>query len=371
MVGSLVVSGLLITIILMYRRRLHPYPVEARVVAFALLIVLTIVVLLEIYSRRISDAIILSRLVSTYFLYVQQMTIFLTFAFAWLAIRYWHTFWRQIQIVAGFVLAVLLVSVLLHAREPEVWRWVVVYTFNGYQRPHGILTTPLAAGCVGLCGWAWGFYWALHSDWRRWTGLLLVGLSVAVVYLTLSRSAWVGLLFATLLGCWYARCYSKLWLPLIMTIATFTLCSVGMPIGWSRSLYAGQGDPSVQARLYNWNQLATTFFNYPFGYSGARPSVQNLAPTGPMSSFYLDLGATYGVIPLLLSVGIAIGLGLRSRHLLLSRRPEAGWGLGTISTVICLFFTSVGGIAGILVGGLWGLVAGVEVPNEKASVHSD
>ncbi len=355
----------------MQRRKLYPHPIEAQVVAIALLILLSVVGFSEI-SLRWGDYLAPSiRSIPTYLGDIQQLTVFLAFISVWLMIRYWCVGLRCILPPMGFILTILLVSVVLHAWEPNSWRWVVVYTFNGYQRPHGLLASPLMAGCVGLCSWAWGFYWALHSDWRRWTGLLLVGLSVAVVYLTLSRSAWVGLLFATLLGCWYARYYSKLWLPLILTIATFTLCSVGMPIGWSRGLYAGQGDPSVRVRLYNWNQLATTLSHYPFGYSGVRPSVQNLAPTGPMSSFYLDLGATYGVIPLLLSVGIAIGLGIRSRHLLLSRRPEAGWGLGTISTVICLIFTSVGGIAGILVGSLWGLVAGVEVPNEKASVHSD
>ncbi len=371
---SLLVSGLLALLLLMQSKQLAPRHLEARIIATALLVLLIANAGLllsfrwEPFSRNITECV-------SFFTIVDRLSIFFAFIATWLAARYWRIGWQVMQLLGGMGLGIILLTILLHAWDTASWRWTIAYTFKGYHRPHGILLTPLEAGCVGLCSWAWGTYWSLQSDWRRWFGIGLTGLSSAVVYLTLSRSAWLGLGVATLIGLLLIRHNPALWLPLIMTITIFVICSFGLPQGWNRSLYAAEGDPSVQTRLDQWSHLPAILLSYPFGVPEEPTSLtlsQKAPPVGNMLNFYFDIGIEFGIVSMLLLIGVAFGVIIFSVRFGLLGQPEVGWGLGAIATIVCLLFMSLGGIGGAFVGGLWGLISALEVePNAPKSVHID
>ncbi len=253
-----------------------------------------------------------------------------------------------------------------------------LYRFQGYNRPSGLFASPLEAGLAGLIGWGLGGVLAMHaSKGHWWMGYFLISLSTAVVYLSLSRSAWLGLAVATLIGIVFCpHTHRKALLPVWgCTIAVFLLCSIAIPSGWERAEYALQGDRSVHNRLESWKTFLSLVPSLPFGvpYNWEYAPEYNIYRGITLVNAYLDLWLYYGVLPFLLFLGVCAVLAWRSWRLVRRGSPYAGVGLASIATLICLLFMSPFWdiLVCTLLGGLWGLVAGVEVSHEKPSLHAD
>ncbi len=258
-------------------------------------------------------------------------------------------------------------TVLLHASGHPLREPLILYRFDGYPRPHGIFYSPLEAGLVALVGWGLGWYWVSQShSLVRWLGYGLVALSTACVYITLSRSAWLGLGVALVIALPFAlrsRDRSRI-IALALTVALFGICSWAMPIGWKRTAYAGQGDPSVLNRLTNWKDVPRTLWRYPFGVP-TTPFVPMLDTERPAViqtvNFYLDMGVNYGVGAMGLLLALSAGLAIRSVRLAGALGAFTGLGVAVVATLVCLGFMNPehDPLTCTLLGGLWGLVAGV------------
>ncbi len=270
-------------------------------------------------------------------------------------------------------------TVLLHASGHPLREPLILYRFDGYPRPHGIFYSPLEAGLVALVGWGLGWYWVSQSHALvRWLGYGLVALSTACVYITLSRSAWLGLGVALVAGLLFAlrnRCIPTI-IALALTVALFGICSWAMPIGWKRTAYAGQGDPSVLNRLTNWKDVPRTLWHYPLGVPRT-PFVPMLDEERPAVvqtvNFYLDMGVHYGVVAMGLLLALSTGLAIRSVRLASALGAFSGLGLGVIATLVCLGFMNPehDPLSCTLLGGLWGLVAGVGGRGEDTGIAGE
>lgn len=284
------------------------------------------------------------------------------FATAWLCAQFWQGAWRVLLTLSGLLLLAVLTTTLMHAAGYPLRKELLVYSYQGYFRPHGLLATPLEVGLLGLAAWGWGLAWSVQAGWRRPAGLWLTGVSTAVVYLTLTRSAWLGLALGVGLGGWLAWRERKLWLPLTLTVAVFGLASLAMPLGWGRSAYAAQGDPSVQNRLALWRLAPAVMLRHPFGEP--RAPVRLLQPDEPYIggstvNFYLDIGVQYGVLPFGLMIWLVAALAYRAWQQ--AQAGQAGWGLATLGTLVCLGFMNPDPVASAVVGGLWGWIGGKTV----------
>jgi prepilin-type N-terminal cleavage/methylation domain-containing protein len=177
----------LLILILMHRGKISPAFVEAQIILLVLNLIFIAIIILYFVSR-VEHSILpqFAWLVEA----VYGWLWIAAFVSVWLGTRINRRWLRIAQGTIGLLLLTVLITVLLHAAGYLPYPWVQVYTFRGYHRPHGLLTSPLEAGLMALIGWAWGLYWALQSDFRRFAGLFLTGFSTAIVYLTLSRSAW-------------------------------------------------------------------------------------------------------------------------------------------------------------------------------------
>ncbi|WP_258001542.1 O-antigen ligase family protein [Fischerella thermalis] len=215
----------------------------------------------------------------------------------------------------------------------------------------------------------------MEKNAKQVAGLFLAGLSTATVYLTFSRSAWLGLGIAILVGLLWARSQAALWKPLLVTLMTFALCSVGLPTGWQRGVYAAQGDKSVLNRLVSWSEFPTQLIRYPFGVTGEpADGINQDIRVGSVVNFYLDVGFQHGVLPFVLTLWL-VGLLLRYVWRGGQQGSQAGiWGLGVIATAVCLVFMNPCWdlLASALWGGLWGMVSAMEVkPDATTRVHAD
>ena len=278
-------------------------------------------------------------------------------------------------VIGGVLILVALCTTLLHAAGIRFIEYTQVYSFHGYYRPHGILLTPLEAGLVGLLGWAWGLAWSTEKNAKHVAGLFLTGLSTATVYLTFSRSAWVGIGIAMLVGLLWTRHYPALWKPLLVTLITFALCSVELPTGWQRGIYAAQGDESVLNRLATWSQFPAQLIRYPFGVTEeTADTIELYMAAGSVANFYLDVGFQDGVLPFVLTLCL-VGLLLSYVWRCGQRGSRACiWGLGIVASAVCLVFMnpSWDSLASALWGGFWGMVSAMEVkPDATTRVHAD
>jgi O-antigen ligase len=373
LIESLLMSGVLLVSILLHTGKIVPVTTESRFLLFVLTLFFACVSVMYFLAR-------VDHSVLPFFSQLAEVS----YGWVWIAafLSVWLgkcccKIWLKVASGAvGVLLLILLAGILVHAAGYLPYRWGLSYTFAGYSRPHGLLMSPLEAGIVALITWAWGMFWMAQPDTRRWVGTLLVGLSSAAVYLTLSRSAWLGLGAAVGVGILFALHRRLLWLPLGVTVGVFVLCSLALPVGWSRSVYAAQGDPSVASRLTAWRKVPTTFAQYPFGVSEEAQSVaikrQEVAQPGSALNFYIEIGLAYGVLPFLLTGILVFLLLLRAWQLGSSNLPEFAWGLGTIATVVALFFTYPSVLVSIPLGGLWGMVSAMEVkPDATTRVHAD
>jgi O-antigen ligase len=373
LIESLLMSGVLLVAISLHTGRIIPATIGSRFLLFVLILFFACVSVVYILAR-------VDHSVLPFFSQLAEVS----YGWVWIAafLSVWLgkcccKIWLKVASGAvGVLLLILLAGILVHAAGYLPYRWGLSYTFAGYSRPHGLLMSPLEAGIVALITWAWGMFWMAQPDTRRWVGTLLVGLSSAAVYLTLSRSAWLGLGAAVGVGILFALHRRLLWLPLGVTVGVFVLCSLALPVGWSRSVYAAQGDPSVASRLTAWRKVPTTFAQYPFGVSEEAQSVaikrQEVAQPGSALNFYIEIGLAYGVLPFLLTGILVFLLLLRAWQLGSSNLPEFAWGLGTIATVVALFFTYPSVLVSIPLGGLWGRVSAMEVkPDATTRVHAD
>lgn len=359
-VSSLLSAGVLAVALGMLHRKLLPRPVEARVVV-ALLGGWTLLIVVYYLAGRLgwAPALPLGDTQATAYLWQWHWLWGFGFATAWLCAQFWQSAWRVLLALGGVLLLVVLTTTLMHAAGYPLRKETVVYSYQGYFRPHGLLATPLEVGLLSLVAWGWGLMWSTQAGWRRLAGLLLVGLSTAVVYLTLTRSAWLGLALGVLLGSWLAWHERRLWLSLMLTVAVFALASLALPLGWGRSVYAAQGDPSVQNRLALWRLAPAVMLRHPFGEP--RTPVRPLKPDEPYIggttvNFYLDIGVQYGVLPFRLTMWLVGALAHRAWHM--ARAGQAGWGLATLGTLVCLGFMGPDPVASAIVGGLWGRIGG-------------
>lgn len=374
MIESFLMAGALGVALLRAWGLLEPTPRESRLLAWGLTLLVGTTATIAVWGMWNPEFVLRTSLWAVYNA-LYQWTWVAAFLMTNLSMALAGSLRRFQAVIGGTALASALVATLLHAAGVRFIDYPLVYSFRGYYRPHGILWTPLEAGLVGLLGWAWGLAWSLQSGWRRIGGLFLTGLSTGVVYLTFSRSAWVGLGVALLVGLLFARSRKALWLPLLVTLATFLFSSVGLPLGWQRGVYAAQDDPSVQNRLQLWPQFPNHLIRYPFGVSeeSADTMEQSMA-AGSMVNFYLDVGVQYGVLPFVLQLWL-VGV-------LLKRVWEGGkngtiagvWGLGVIASAVCLIFMNPTGdsLATALWSGFWGMVSAMEVkPDAPARLHAD
>lgn len=374
MIESFLVTGVLWVVILRMRGLLKPTPREACLVAWGLTLLVAFNVTIAVWGL-----INPTRVGHTYLLDVYQVLDRWTWMAAFLMTNLSFALVgsaRRFHMVAGAsLLAIALLATLLHAAGVRFIDYSQIYSFHGYYRPHGILLTPLEAGLVGLLGWAWGLAWSMQHGWRHIGGLFLTGLSTAVVYLTFSRSAWMGLGMALVVGSLFARSLKALWIPLLLTLTTFLLCSVGLPLGWQRGVYAAQGDPSVQNRLVLWQQFPAQLVRYPFGVTEESvDTIEQYMAAGSMVNFYLDMGVQYGVLPMMALfwlVGLLLGrIWQCGQHGML----VGTWGLGVIASAVCLIFmnSSSDSLTMALWGGLWGMVSAMEVkPDAPPRLYHD
>jgi len=278
-------------------------------------------------------------------------------------------------VIGGVSILIALCTTLLHAAGIRFIEYTQVYSFQGYHRPHGVLLTPLEAGLVGLLGWAWGLGWSIEKSAKQIVGLFLAGLSAAIVYLTFSRSAWVGLGIAMLIGLLWARHYPALRKSFLVTLITFALCSVAIPTGWQRSVYAAQGDRSVLNRLASWSEFPAQMIRYPFGVrEEPADRIEQNVRFSSVVNFYLDMGVQRGVLPFVLMLWL-VGRLVRYIWRCGQQGSQAGvWGLGVIATAVCLVFMNPCWdlLASTLWGGFWGMVSAMEVkPDATTRVHTD
>jgi O-antigen ligase len=367
-------AGVLWITILRIRGALKPTPREACIVAsgLTLLVALTAAItVLGMIHPKLVEHTILSVVIGTPYRWTWIAAFLMTnLAFATSCnARRFHA------VIGGVLILVALCTTLLHAAGIRFIEYTQVYSFHGYYRPHGILLTPLEAGLVGLLGWAWGLAWSTEKNAKHVAGLFLTGLSTATVYLTFSRSAWVGIGIAMLVGLLWTRHYPALWKPLLVTLITFALCSVELPTGWQRGIYAAQGDKSVLNRLATWSQFPAQLIRYPFGVTEETADTIDLyMAAGSVANFYLDVGFQDGVLPFVLTLCL-VGLLLSYVWRCGQRGSRAGiWGLGIVASTVCLVFMnpSWDSLASALWGGFWGMVSAMEVrPDATTRVHTD
>ncbi len=374
MIESFLMAGALGVVLLRAWGLLEPTPREARWLAWGLTLLVAATATIAVWGM-LNPEFTLRTSLWTLHNALYQWTWVAAFLMTSLSVALAGSVRRFHEVIGGTVLATALVATLVHAAGVRLIDYPVVYSFRGYYRPHGILTTPLEAGLVGLLGWAWGLAWSLRSGWQRIGGLFLTGLSTGVVYLTFSRSAWLGLGVALLMGILFARSRKALWLPLLVTLATFLFSSVGLPLGWQRGMYAAQDDPSVQNRLQLWPQFPNHLIRYPFGITEeTADTMEQSMAAGSMVNFYLDVGVQYGVLPFVLQLWL-VGVLLKRVWEWGKNGTSAGvWGLGVIASAVCLIFMSPIGdsLATALWGGFWGMVSAMEVePNAPARLHAD
>lgn len=374
MTASLLMAGALGVLILQVRGQLKPTPREACLLAWGLTFLVVLTATIAVWGLVNPEFVMRSSLWTIHNALYRWAWI-AAFLMTNLSVALVGSARRFQGMVGGTVLMIALITTLLHAAGIRFIDYPLVYSFRGYYRPHGILWTPLEAGLVGLLGWAWGLAWSVQSGWRRIGGLYLVGLSTAVVYLTFSRSAWMGLGGALLVGLLLTRTYKALWLPLIITLATFLMASVALPLGWQRGVYAAQDDPSVQNRLQLWPQFPNHLIRYPFGVTEASAdTIEQYVATGSMVNFYLDIGVQYGVLPFVLQLWL-VGILLKRVWAFILQGQMAGvWGLGVIASAICVIFMNPSGdsLATALWSGFWGMVSAMEVkPDAPARLHAD
>ncbi len=373
-IDSFLMTGLLSIIGLRLNGLLKPTSEEANWAAWGLTLLVALAAAISVLGRMSPEFVLRTSLWALHNALSPWIWIFaflmtnLSFTTA-KRVRWFHC------MAGGSLLGIALLTTMLHASGIKLINYSQVYSFQGYYRPHGILFTPLEAGLVALLSWAWGLGWGVQQGWRRVAGLLLTGLSTAVVYLTFSRSAWLGLSVALLVGFLFARYQKALWVPLWVTLATFLLCSVGLPLGWQRGVYAAQGDPSVQNRLELWMQMPSHLIRYPFGITEVySDTIEEYMAAGSTVNFYLDIGVQYGILPLVLLLGIVSVLGWRVMKCGKHGMPVGLWGLGVIATVVCLVFMNpiADSLAMALLGGFWGMVSAMEVkPHEPPRLHPD
>lgn len=374
-IQSFITIGLLGLAILLAKGWAKPKRLEAQVIFWILLVTLLAGVVVQlIHNLNISKEIFRYPIISLFssFYWILMWNAFIAM---YLARRYLKIEWQISCVIGGLFVVFALITTLLHAID-----WIAVvhyelYTFQGYRRPHGILLSPLEAGLVALIGWAWGVRWSLRDNWHALIGLLLVGMSTAVVYLTFSRSAWLGLGIALLVGFYGAMRQTGLWKPIVVTLFVFLLGTVGLPLGWSRSVYAAQGDPSVLNRLYNWRQVPAVLLRHPFGRTDNQiPSVEDAPIVSTTVNFYLDIAAHAGLISLALLLWLAGIFLTRAFRFAKWGKPELAWGLGVIALLVCLIFMNpaMDPIASSLLGGFWGIVSATEVNhNADPCLHAD
>jgi len=367
-------TGVLGVVILRTQGRLKPPPREACVVAWGLTLLVALTAAIGVWDLINPKLVGQTYLLDVYSA-LHQWTWIAAFLMTNLSFALVRSARRFHMVVGGALLALALLTTLLHAAGVRFIDYSQFYSFRGYYRPHGILLTPLEAGLGGLLGWAWGLAWGVQQGGRRIAGLLLTGLSTAVVYLTFSRSAWVGQGTALLVGFLFARSRKALWVPLLVTLATFLLCSVGLPLGWQRGVYAAQGDASVQNRLVLWQQFPALLIRYPFGIrEESAHTIEEYMAAGSMVNFYLDMGGQYGVLPLVLLLWLVSMLLRRVWHWGQHGMLAGTWGLGVIASVVCLIFMnpSWDSLAVALLGGFWGMVSAMEVkPDAPPRLHPD
>ncbi|MEM2592168.1 MAG: O-antigen ligase family protein [Thermofilaceae archaeon] len=371
-IQSFLTAGLFGLAIILAKGWAKPKPGEAKCVFWILLTILLAGMIMQLLSslnilKSFIDYLIVSFFGAFYWMLMWSALIALH-----LSRRHLKTEWQISSVIGGLFIVAALVTTLLHAIDRIAVVHYELYTFQGYRRPHGILSSPLEAGLVALIGWAWGVRWSLRDNWHALIGLLLVGLSTAVVYLTLSRSAWLGLGIALLVGLFGATRQTGLWKPIVVTLFVFLLGTVCLPLGWNRSVYAVQGDPSVQNRLHNWRQVpAIILLRHPFGRAGT--GIEGASIVSTTVNFYLDVAVHAGVISLALLLWL-VGIFLtRAFRFVKQGTPELAWGLGTIATLVCLIFMSpaMDLIASALLGGFWGLVSAMEVnPDANARLYT-
>lgn len=356
---SLLSAGVLAVALGMMYHKLLPRPVEAGAAA-TLLGGWTLLTVSWYLAWRLDwvNASTIGALLPFQNWHIEWLWVF-AFAAAWLSAQFWQGVFRVLQGLSGALLLVVLLTTLLHAAGYPLRKELLVYSYQDYYRPHGLLATPLEVGLLGLIAWGWGLVWSVQSGWRRPTGLMLTGVSAAVVYLTLTRSTWLGLALGVGLGVLLAWRQRRLWLPLGLTVGVFVLASLALPLGWGRSAYATQGDPSVQNRLTLWKLAPAVMLRHPFGEP--RVPVRFLEPDEPYIgcstvNFYLDVGVQYGVLPFALMLWFTGALAYRAWRW--AQAGQAGWGLATLGTLVCLGFMGPDPVASALMGGLWGWIGG-------------
>jgi O-antigen ligase len=374
MTESLLLTGALWLTILQVRGRLKPVPCEACALALGLTLFVALVAPITAVSLIAPKTLRYAFLWEVYSVLHKWTWIAALWA-AHLSYPFTCSSRRIQAAIGGFLILAALCTTLLHAAGIRFIEYTQVYSFQGYYRPHGILLTPLEAGMVGLLGWAWGLGWSMEKNAKQAAGLFLTGLSTATIYLTFSRSAWVGLGIAMLVGLLWARVRAALWKPFLVTMITFVLCSLGLPTGWQRGVYAAQGDQSVQSRIESWSEFPIQLIRYPFGVAGGSTDmiVQDIGFSSVVN-FYLDMGLQHGVLPFVLMLWL-VGLLL----LYVWRCGQRGsraciWGLGIVASVVCLVFMnpSWDSLASALWGGFWGMVSAMEVkPDATTRVHTD
>jgi len=376
MAESLMMTGALWFTILLVSGRLKPATAEAFILALGPTLFLALVAPITAFSM----------IIATIFRYpplwvweaynaLYEWTWIIALWATYLAYSLTCSTRRLYGVIGGVSILVALFTTLLHAAGIRFIEYVQVYSFQGYHRPHGILLSPLEAGIVGLLGWAWGLGWSVEKNGKQVVGLFLTGVSTATVYLTFSRSAWLGLGIAILVGLLWTRHYPALWKPLLVTVVTFALYSVGIPTGWQRGVYAAQGDRSVLNRLESWSEFPAQLIRYPFGVRGEPADrVDQNTRFSSVVNFYLDMGVQRGVLPFVLTLWL-VGRLVQYVWRCGQQGSQAGiWGLGVIATAVCLVFMNPwwDSLASALWGGFWGMVSAMEVkPDATTRVHTD
>lgn len=157
----------------------------------------------------------------------------------------------------------------------EFGRWLRAY--GSFPHPNifgGYLVLVLLVTAVGV-----------KNQTKQWFWLLLSGLSTVALVFTFSRSAWIGLIFALLIGYkWFCTEQLRLWWA---TIALSAIVATGLvwPVLVGRvELSSAHEQQSVSERVGGWHEAAAVWRTHPLrgvGLGNYTNSVQQSLPNQP------------------------------------------------------------------------------------------
>lgn len=162
---------------------------------------------------------------------------------------------------------------------------VVVGEFGRWLRAYGSLPHPNIFGgylVLTILISAWG----VKKTTRQWFWLWLAGLSMVVLVFTFSRSAWLGLAFAFVVGYkWFRAPELRLWWATI-GLSAFAVVTLVWPVLVGRvGLGSTHEQQSISERVGGWHEAVAVWRTQPLfgvGLGNYTMAVQNVFPNNPV-----------------------------------------------------------------------------------------